>query len=78
MANQLKMKTENDRIPRTFKFTVRTLYYLKMLGIAHTRNHTSLIEFLVNENAKIHGITLTETKLIEFSKELEEKKNNKK
>ncbi|MCD0480370.1 hypothetical protein LPB90_18180 [Chryseobacterium sp. LC2016-29] len=72
------MITENDRLPRTYKFTVETLYFINALAKLEKRSNTNLLELLVQKQALENNIKSSDKELNKFLKELNETRNNKK
>lgn len=70
--------TESDKVPQYFKFSMETLYLMSILGKVENRSNTSLLEYLVKQKALEDNITVSQNDISEFTKELNDKKNNKK
>lgn len=72
------MITENDRLPRTYKFTIETLYFIDALAKLEKRSNTNLLELLVMNQALEKNINYSKKDLDKFINELNETRNNKK
>lgn len=72
------MITKNDRLPRTYKFTVETLYFIDALAKLEKRSNTNLLELLVEMQARENNIKASDKELNKFLNELNETRNNKK
>lgn len=70
--------TESDKVPQYFKFSMETLYLMSILGKVENRSNTSLLEYLVKQKALEDNITASQKDISQFTKELNDKKINKK